>query len=702
MTPQVLHCNTTVYGFGDNTAGPIWRHTVSPGSPLWGYEHTTNYPVGEDLNNPVNYAGSVQYSLYWGLTKAAGTICGYNIMNMIGFVASALAMYGFVYAFTHRRWIAILAGYAVSFSPYFQVKVGGHPSYGYQAILIGLIWAFFNLLKYQRKKDALILGGLFGICGYWDPYFLLLGIVILFPLALVWAVLNIRNLFAPNVEKDKKTNSISQLKLLIFALGVSILIFLPLAAVKIKDNKQIQSYVSSSRGNVLLEARACSIYPQYYALPFALHPALKKLFGGNNYENVINDAHNQFKCGIGEDTVGISLIILAVVWLGLIVFLWERLNGRRLKLGASFYFEPRMLFWCAFAGALFAAALALPPVHFHHIPSPSAALLSLTSTWRTLARLYVVVNIFTVSLFSIFLVYFSTQFKKHKKLLKYLFIAIFLIMFIEYQAFEPFKGNTLSTFNYKTSAPPAYYWLSKQDEIKVIAEYPLERAGGESDAISYYLTMQKIHGKDLFNSALPNSSQETARSSLKDISDPQTIPTLYTLGVDTIVIHGVPVETVEKIPNLKIIYTAPQANFNLLPHTPTVKKDNLVIARIINSPQENSMIELAEGFPRNALIIHSAADWQYEALQNSIIDIANVTKTGVRGTSTNDPASSACFEIKMAASQDKDTVTFDIDGKDASSIALDNSYKKVELAAKHSIILHNRTGHNMRIQNLGC
>ena len=29
MTPQALHCQTTVYGFGDNTAGPIWRYSVS-------------------------------------------------------------------------------------------------------------------------------------------------------------------------------------------------------------------------------------------------------------------------------------------------------------------------------------------------------------------------------------------------------------------------------------------------------------------------------------------------------------------------------------------------------------------------------------------------------------------------------------------------------------------------------------------------
>ncbi|HEY7416726.1 MAG TPA: hypothetical protein VH593_16190, partial [Ktedonobacteraceae bacterium] len=72
MTPQALHCQATVYGFGDNTAGPIWRYTVRPDNPLWGPESVTNYPYGEDLSSPVNYIAVLQYSLYWVFAKIAG------------------------------------------------------------------------------------------------------------------------------------------------------------------------------------------------------------------------------------------------------------------------------------------------------------------------------------------------------------------------------------------------------------------------------------------------------------------------------------------------------------------------------------------------------------------------------------------------------------------------------------------------------
>ena len=55
MTPQLLHCQTVVYGFGDSTGGPIWRFSVDPSNPLWGFEHVTNYPYGESLSSPVNW-----------------------------------------------------------------------------------------------------------------------------------------------------------------------------------------------------------------------------------------------------------------------------------------------------------------------------------------------------------------------------------------------------------------------------------------------------------------------------------------------------------------------------------------------------------------------------------------------------------------------------------------------------------------------
>ena len=110
MTPQVLHCQTVVYGFGDSTGGPIWRFSVDPSNPLWGFEHVTNYPYGESLSSPVNYSGLLQYTLFWLFARIAGPVCGYNVLNIVGFVSTAAAMYGFIFWLTRRKSLAWLAG----------------------------------------------------------------------------------------------------------------------------------------------------------------------------------------------------------------------------------------------------------------------------------------------------------------------------------------------------------------------------------------------------------------------------------------------------------------------------------------------------------------------------------------------------------------------------------------------------------------
>ena len=188
MTPQALHCQTTVYGFGDSTAGVIWRNGVSSDNPLWGPEHATNYPYGEDLSSPVNYIAVLHFTLYWVLAKIAGPICGFNLLNFIGFVATAAAMYGFIHWLTHKKSIAWLAGFAVSFSPYFQNKVGSHSSYGYAAFLILALWLYLRLLRERHWLDVPLLALVLAVCVYWDPYFSLLVATILAPLVVVTVV----------------------------------------------------------------------------------------------------------------------------------------------------------------------------------------------------------------------------------------------------------------------------------------------------------------------------------------------------------------------------------------------------------------------------------------------------------------------------------------------------------------------------------
>jgi hypothetical protein len=695
MTPQVLHCSTTVYGFGDNTAGPIWRHDVSPSSPFWGPEKVTNFPFGETLASPVNYSGTIQYVFYWVLANLAGSVCGYNFLNFIGLFVSAFIMYGFIYALTRKKWIAWLSGYAVTFSPYFQMKIGGHPSYAYQALLIGSIWLFVSLIREQTWKYAVGLGLAVAASFYFDPYFVLLELIVMVPLGLAWLALNARHLFLKVSTASTRTTR-KQLKLLLLALATSIVLIMPLAAIKIIKSQEINSFVSSSRGNVLFEAKACSNLPHEYFLPFALHPVFGALLGKDRYANTLNFLADGYSCGIGEDSVGLSLTLVFVVVVGGIIFVWEKANRRTLQLHRLLLFDYRLVIYGLLAVGVFAFAIGFPPVNYHGIPSPSYELLKITSTWRTLTRVYVVVNIVLVTMFAIIASYFSAYFKARKIMLACALAVIFIGVAIEYQAFSPFSGNKLSNFNYSTNPPVAYKWLGTQKSIKSIVEYPLEREGGESDAEAYYLSMQTTHHKNMLNSALPASPQDNLRYSIKDLSDPQTVPILHSLGIDTVVVHGVPEKEIAKIPYLSVVYTAPQSQYNLLAYTPLVKHDNIVIAKITGAPSVSSMMVLnEEEFPRNTTIIHSSIDWSYEALKDSVIK----TRSIKAGKSIGD---AVCFDVKTSLQKDNDTLMLIVDGKPQKSIQINDKYQTIRITASDSVKLHNLRGHNMQVRNLGC
>ncbi|MEO5627716.1 MAG: hypothetical protein ABIQ89_02410 [Candidatus Saccharimonadales bacterium] len=620
---------------------------------------------------------------------------------MVGFVSSALVMFGFIYALTKNKWLAWLAGFAVSFSPYYQMKVGGHPGYGYQALLIGAAWLFFNLIKHQKKRYAVSLGLVSALCFYFDPYFSLLLVALLAPLLLGWASVTLYRHKAGRLSKEAIKK---QAKSLVLAGFVTLALISPLIFVTIKNSQQISSSVAALRGNVLYEAKACSNYPYEYAAPFVLHPVFERAVGKDAYIKIVDSIHQGFTCGIGEDTVGISITAMFIVSGGFIIFAWEWLNKRRLKLRLEF--DSSVIIVGMILVIVFGVALALPPQKvFGVVPTPAYLLLKITPTWRTLTRLYVVVNFAVIVLLAVVINFFATHFKKDKRSKKIFILIlglIFFSIFVEYLAFKPFTGNKLSTFSYKKDVPSAYTWLSQQDDIKTIAEYPLERAGGESNAMAYYMSMQPVHKKKLFNGSIPTAYEEDLKASLKDISDPQTQAVLHSLGIDTVSIHGVPEDEVSKIPGLKVIHSTSQEKFNLLAYTPLVKKDNMVIVKLVNQPTVDSMLKLESGFVRNTNIIKSSVDWEYESVNNSQFKVSPLPGKAYDMVN-NQKASQQCFSVKIAGvGGESSKLILVVDGKEQTGIPLSTDYQRISIKAKGSIVLRNEAGFNMRIKDLGC
>jgi hypothetical protein len=703
MWPSVVSCHDTTYGFGDNTAGPIWRGQLPENQGFaGGFTHETNYPMGDKLYNPAGYSYFIQTGLIKGSMAIAGDVCGYNAVNMLGYILSALAMFGFIYALTRRKLLAILAGFAVSYAPYYQMKVGGHPSYGFQAIFIGLLWLFYRLIKYQRRRDAVLLGLLVTASIYFDPYFSLFSALILCSLFVAWLATHYREITSKILRSKYQLpkTTMTQLKLIILSATVMLAGAIPLAALYVSQKSTIENSVAAARGNVLAEAKACSNYPHEYFVPFVLHPLFSRIVGKADYVQDVNALKNNFPCGIGEDSIGLSLTLTTVVGVGGIIFAWEKLNKRRLRLESILSFSPKLLLLSIVLLGLVAIGLGLPPTKYQgFLPTPSYLLLHITETWRTLARVYMLVNISLVVLSSIILAYFL-RLLRGKKMLQLLLVAIVALgIFIEYQAFPPLHGNTLSSFSYSKNAPQVYTWLKGQKDISVIAEYPIERQGGESDAVSYYLTMQTIHQKKLFNSVVSDSPEEKYKYALKDITDPQTIPILRAFGVDTVIVHGVPLVELKDV-DAKVIFQAPQPQFNLLSHTPTVKNDNSVVLDISKIKPATHMVLLAKDFYRNTNLIASSADWGYEATNGAKISIAEIIN---KQPIPNTIPYRVCFSARMSIPTEETKLLISIDGsKPVISGSINGVWKRYSISAVSNLNLFSENKHNFQVSNIGC
>ena len=701
MGPSVTNCTDTVYGFGDNTAGPIWRATLPQEQGLIGsWTDVTNYPYGDNLASPVAYSLILQTVLIKGAQAIAGPVCGYNLVNIIGFMASALMMFGFIYWLTRNRWVALFAGYAVAFTPYYQMKVGGHPSYGFQALFIAIIWLFYRLLKYRRTKDAVYLGLAFGVSVYFDPYFSLFSSLILLGLGLGWLILS-RQLFSKRFWKHDKVSVLKQqLKKLLLAVGVMIMTILPLAGVLLTQGKEINDSVAASRGNVIMEAKLCSNWPHEYLVPFVLHPVFQKIFGPG-YRTTVDNLRGGHSCGIGEDTIGLSLVLVGIVLVGLLVLTWDKLRGRRIGLWKTVIVNPRLLVLTILLVGFLAFIFAFPPGKLQGIiPTPSYELLQLTQTWRTLTRFYMIVNIALVTMAAILLVYYREIFKRYKVVIALLFAAMWAGVFIEYQAFSPMSGNTMSTFSYSKNIPSVYEWIKSQKDVAIVAEYPLEQYGKESDAMSYFLSMQTAHGKKLFNSALSYGPQERYKDGLKNLSDPQTLRTLKAYGVDIVIVHGVSEALLRDIPGAEIVYSAPQAQFNINSHSPVVNEDNVVVLSLKNVIGAAYYIDPGEGFARNATIIHSVVDWKYEAISGSKIGILRFNNQ--HKVYENKDEVKVCFSAQMSVADEVTTLHAKAGNMIIDLGLIDGSIRNYVLSTNQDIEIVTDNGHNMRLSKLGC
>lgn len=671
---------------GDSTAGPIWRNSLSPDQPaLGGFQTSTNFPYGESLYSPINLASSFQSVFMNAATKIVGPVCAYNTYNILGYLSTAMLMYGFVYYLTKKRWLGFLGGYALAFSPYVQSKIGGHPSYGFGLLLVAIFWLLTHALLRKSQKAAVLLGVVLAFCAYFDIYFVLLAITIVVPSIVAWLIWTVQE---KGITLGAAILSRKRVACLV-ALACSITL-MPIALVTIRDRSTIAETLGGLRGDTYSAAMMCSNKPLDYLLPDPGNYYLNRILGVRYMKENINLRN---WCGFGESRVSISVVLIGLILLGAVLISWDYINRRSLT-GYRIKQYPARFIIGALIFVLIAALLVGLPPKLLGITMPSGYILKVTGAWRIFAREYMVVNFAVVTL-AMFVLLFISRAKLLKPPLKIIgFLVLLLAIGAEYQANPVFKPFT---FSYSRDVPGIYRTIRDNQDVKAIAEYPIDKIGIEYDSTIFYVTMQTIHKKPLLNSVAPNDPQEALHASLKDLRDPQTIPALRSLGITHVVVHGESAEDVAAIPGLTVVASEKDPVYNL---TMLRKDDNtsIVLAVINNGPASNDVLVIEDGYSPNLPLIQSPLDIQFEMLQGGSLRVRSLDREPLSGSLN------ICFSAKMSALSDSAHFSVTSQGATVYATKLSDSYTDIRFIAEanSTLVLTTDNGHNIRIDKLNA
>lgn len=493
MGSSLTHLNTVVLGApGDHTAGIMYDSWTHPKSPIPGFSAYTNYPFGDNLKSPTSVTSTVLSLGHWVLSYFGTVATGWNLLVLIGYMSSALLMFGFIYWLTQNVWAAFFAGYAIAFTPYHVFASRGQIAGLYGAIFIAIIWLFM----YLRQKHSLILsallGVLFGIGFYLDGYFILIGLCLLLSF---WIATILNCIISKNQSKDNLRQYFFPLT---FTSAISFLFLMPLFWINATYASRINAVLGNARGNIEINALTYSA-----KLPMYLDPKSILYLGASVFSLAIIGLFVKYrktkkvlhKIPVDTKKIDLALRVSIIIFL---IAVWVSLQP-------TFHLGPFTLY------------------------NPSKLIISITQAWRVFGRLYMLVSIAIVTLAAIGMHLLQRKYPSKTLLI---FSVSLLLLILEFSIYS----TSHKTDNFSYSNVPAIYKTLKNDtSIKAIAEYPLNDPTYNAD----YFTYQTISKLPIYNSFTPGGSSKPVNQSIVGINDPQTLPVLRALGINAVNIRPV-------------------------------------------------------------------------------------------------------------------------------------------------------------------
>jgi hypothetical protein len=540
--PAVTSCTTKTLGAaGDGTAGGVWTAWAfqqEGGLPFHASTDLTGGEPGDGFWKSDWWTQSIPLLTTWGYSNVTNDVCAYNLTMLSGFVLSACAMAVLSYWLTRRRFIAVLAGLAFAFSPFAQIKAGGHVDYVHQEIFPLIILGALMLRERPTRARAVALGAAVAVATYTDGYYVLFGwmtFALLSGVGLVSLFLGAdRSNAGPSEADARRTLRRQYLNKTALAGATAFALSLPIAFVYATQKADVVSSLARTSGS--LDAYGARLLD--YLLPARNNPITDGLFGSwqDRHIGLSNYSEQALSLGWG------SLILAVVAVLGFV-----RLRRRRSRTPDAVDVDgvvddprPRRLDSRAVAAVpiLGMTALALMiasgPGHWHffghRIPGVSLVIYQVLPIWRVYARMFVPVSATVTAMAAIGLAWVFGSVRGPGARVSLVSVSILAVLF-QTMASKPFEYGF---FDYE-AAPSGYKWLHDQPDINLIADYPVYSNEGSPDG--QFSTYQPVHGKRVVNPKFGISSSTIIANHLLGLLDPQTIPLLRALGVQAVIVH---------------------------------------------------------------------------------------------------------------------------------------------------------------------
>ena len=513
---------------GDATAGFLWLNFADPGiDPFLSSTTLVNYPFGEKLGS----ATFVTYLALWLPIRVAsylfGAVAGINIVMLCGFIGGAMAGYWLLKRLTGSIAIALFAGIAIAFVPYNLYKSSSHIAYIFTIVFVFILASFMALWTRPTKKRGLLFGAAIALAFYTDGYYLLLASVMVLGLIVSGVLFS----FIRRVNLADYRKKISSL---FIALVTLLVLCVPIFGVQLFQGADIKNTLSSSRSDIGAELHAYQTKVMDFILPSPTNPLFE-----STGESQTLDSYKNLRSNSTESMTYIGFILILLVVVGITLAVIKVFLPRQSSLGSL---KPRTLNMYILLTCI---VVVTTPIFLSFMMSPSTVIAGHTiylpgqlfidhniALWRVLARFFVPMHV-VLAVYGAFTLWLLLRIHKgiwRNKTVKAGIVAIFsLLLLTEYST----AVNTPS-FNFN-NAPESYQWLSQQNDIKTIAEFPM--VDPLDSHTTRYVTYQIVHGKNLINFKEP--SDKRLANVLGSIENPEAIDFAYQRGAQAIVTHDI-------------------------------------------------------------------------------------------------------------------------------------------------------------------